>query len=90
MVQEGEAVTKDWNEEWDMEQAEVDSIIASWKEFQECSHEWTPAEKVEGALSWIEFVCIHCGGAQIKSSALCDELEPLLPEQNEGKGQHCR
>lgn len=78
---------KDWNEEWDMEQSEVDSMITSWLEFRDCDHSWIPAEKVEGALSWIDEICEKCGGAKLNGSLPHDD-EPLLSDQ-EGLGRHC-
>jgi hypothetical protein len=59
-------MTRDWNAEWDMEQSEVDDLIASMQAFQACDHDWVPTERVEDgtALAWLEFVCTKCGGGQ--------------------------
>lgn len=78
-------MTRDWAAEWEMEQSELDDLLASMKTFSECEHEWVPSETVEGALSWLVSVCVKCGGGQgLKSS---DGEEPLLPD-NERGGKH--
>lgn len=77
-------MTRDWAAEWEMEQSELDDLLASMKTFSECEHEWVPSETVEGALSWLVSVCVKCGGGQGLKS---DGEEPLLPD-NEGRGTH--
>lgn len=59
--------TKDWNDEWDMENSEVKEMIESFERMQNCSHAWVPITGPDRELfSEDAEECTLCGGVQIK------------------------
>lgn len=61
-------MSKDWNEEWDMEQAEVAEMIASFEAMKNCEHEWGPLPEEERDLFSEDTdaeLCPKCGAVQV-------------------------
>jgi ABC-type uncharacterized transport system ATPase subunit len=83
-------VKRDWDKEWEQEQAEVDGLVAMFEKYNACDHVWIADKGEHVALSWIEHICVKCGGAKAvvdnETYRLLTE-EPLLP--NDQRGSHC-
>jgi hypothetical protein len=84
-------MTRDWAAEWEQEQAAVDDLVEMFEKYNACDHVWIEDRGEHVALSWVEHICVKCGGAKAvidnETYRLLTEEEPLLP--NEKGGAHC-
>jgi hypothetical protein len=73
----------DWNKEWDMEESEVQAMIASFEAMKNCDHDWHPVGEEEARVFSEEAEeCKKCGAVQLKVTAA--EFEQITEALEEG------
>jgi hypothetical protein len=79
----------DWNDEWDMENSEVQAMIESFERMQKCDHEWQPiSESDRDIFSEEAEECPKCGAVQIKvSKAEFEQFKDVLEEGRVGAAE---
>jgi hypothetical protein len=54
---------RDWNHDWELEQREVDELLLSLEEFNNCDHDWVEATEEDRSIGLSE-TCTKCGGGR--------------------------
>lgn len=70
---------RDWNKDWEIEQKELDDLLASLAEFNACEHEWVPDPEAQAI--GLDEMCTKCGGGRtIVTEDEFNQISTLLEE----------